>query len=83
MLTEAEIAALDDGAPIIPSDAPPTTTAPDGASVEQVEAGMREGRGRADRYAQDGSLAEDTSREGREKKDGEPRLEQKAPRVRS
>lgn len=75
MLSEAEIAALDDGAPIIPSDALPTTTAPDGASVQQVEAGMRERRGRAERHAQDGSLAEDTSTEGREKKDGEPRPE--------
>lgn len=42
LLTEAEIAALDDDAPATSSDAPPTTTAPSGAPIEHVEAGMRE-----------------------------------------
>ncbi len=64
------------------------TTAPPGASVQQVEAGMREAefleqeeRGRAGQYAAGGSLAEGT--EEREKKAGEPRPEQKASRVHS
>lgn len=84
MLTEAEIAALDDDAPVTSSNAPPMTTAPPGASVQQVEAGMREagsmereGRGRAGQYAAGGSLAEDTREEG-EKKAGEPRAAQQA-----
>ncbi|KAM0795000.1 hypothetical protein BDR22DRAFT_894586 [Usnea florida] len=42
LLTEAEIAALDDDAPATSSDGPPTTTAPIGAPIEQVEDGMRE-----------------------------------------
>ena len=42
LLTEAEIAALDDDAPATSSGGPPTTTAPIGASIEQVEDGMRE-----------------------------------------
>ena len=42
LLTEAEMEALDDDAPATSSDSPPTTTAPSGATIEQVEAGMRE-----------------------------------------
>lgn len=73
LLTEAEIDALDDDAPTTSSNAAPTTTAPTGAPIEQVEAGMREaealeqqpeGRGQ---YAKDGSLAQDLKREEREK----------------
>ena len=73
LLTEAEIAALDDDAPTTYSDAPPMTTASTGASIEQVEAGMREAevvepqqRGGA-QYASDGSLAQELRREEREK----------------
>ena len=73
LLTEAEIAALDDDAPPTSSNALPTTTAPIGATIEQVEAGMREaealeqnqrGRGQS---AEDGSLAQERRREEREK----------------
>ena len=42
LLTEAEMAALDDDAPATSSEGPSTTTAPSGAPIEQVEAGMRE-----------------------------------------
>ena len=73
LLTEAEIAVLDDDAPITSSDATPMTTAPTGASIEQVEAGMREAevldqqqRGRG-QYAGDGSSAQELRREEREK----------------
>ena len=74
LLTEAEIAALDDDdAPTTSSDALPMTTAPTGASIEQVEAGMREtevveqqqrGRGQ---YAGDSPSAQELRREEREK----------------
>ena len=73
LLTEAEIAALDDDAPTSSSNAPPMTTAPTGAPMDQVEAGMREAeameqqqRGRG-QYADDGSLAQELKREEREK----------------
>ena len=55
------------------STGPPTTTAPTGAPIEQVEAGMREteameqqprGRGQ---YAEGGSLSQELRREEREK----------------
>ena len=42
LLTESEIAALDDDVPTTSSDAPPMTTAPPNASIQQVEEGMRE-----------------------------------------
>ena len=81
MLTESEIAALDDDAPTTSSNAPPMTTAPPGASTEEIEAGMREsnlieerqrGRtGRTGRYAEGGALAQDEKME-RSKKAGEP-----------
>ena len=55
------------------STAPPTTTAPTGAPIEQVEAGMREAeameqqqRGRG-QYAEGGSLSQELRREEREK----------------
>lgn len=74
LLTEAEIAALDDDAPTSSSNAPPMTTAPTGAPIDQVEAGMREAetmeqqqrRGRG-QYADDGSFAQELKREEREK----------------
>lgn len=73
LLTEAEIAALDDDAPTTSSNAPPTTTAPTGAPIEQVEAGMREAeaveqqQGGRGQFAEDGSLAQELRREEREK----------------
>jgi len=90
LLTESEIAALDDGAPITSSDAPPTATAPPGASTQQIEAGMREAnlieehwRGRIGQYAEAGSLAQDHEKEERAKKVGEPLLIGTAHTIRS
>lgn len=78
LLTESEIEALDDDVPVTSSDGPPLTTAPPGASTEQVEAGMREARlveehrrGRKGQYAESGSLAHDQRREHHAKKAGE------------
>ena len=72
LLTESEIAALGDDAPTTSSNAPPTTTAPTGAPIGQVDAGMREAeavhqqqRGRV-QYAEDASLAQERRREERE-----------------
>ncbi len=80
LLTEAEIAALDDDAPATSSNAPLMTTAPPGASVQQIEAGMREAafieqeqRGRTGQYAEGGAVAEDLRKEERGKKAGETR----------
>ena len=74
LLTEAEIAAVDGNAPTTSSNAPPTTTAPNGAPIEQVEAGMREAealerrQGERGQYAEDGSLAQELKKkEEREK----------------
>lgn len=79
LLTESEIAALDDGAPVTSSNGPPMTTAPPGAPIGQIEAGMREAelveqqqRGGTGQYAEGGSLAEDRRREEHGKKAGEP-----------
>ena len=81
MLTESEIAALDDDVHATSSDAPPITTAPPNAPIQQVEEGMREAtfieereRGRRGQYAEGGSLEEDRKRQEREKKAGEPVL---------
>lgn len=81
LLTESEIAALDDDAPATSSGDPPTTTAPPDASIEQVEAGMKEAdlqdqqeRGRRGEYAEGGSLAEDSKKQEQGKKAGEPVL---------
>ena len=78
LLTESEIAALDEDAPTTASDAPPTTTVPSGASSAQVEAGMREAnlnvqqqRGRTGHYAEDGSLAKDQKSHEHKRKAGE------------
>ena len=78
MLTESEIEALDDDIPVTSSDGPPVTTAPPGASTEQVEAGMREARlieeqkrGRKGQYSEEGSLGHDQRRERHGKKAGE------------
>lgn len=73
MLTESEIAALGDNAPTSSSNAPPITTAPNGAPIEQVEAGMREAeameqqQGGRGQYAEDGSATQERKREDREK----------------
>lgn len=90
LLTESEIAALDDDAPTASSDAPPMTTAPPGASIEQIEAGMREAnlieqqqRGRTGQYAEDGSLAQDQKQNEHRKKAGEPLPGGAAHRIRS
>lgn len=57
------------------SNAPPTTTAPHGAPLQQVESGMREAeadqRG-GGQYAEDGSSAQDLRKEDRGMKAGEP-----------
>lgn len=56
------------------SNAPPMTTAPEGATLQQVESGMREAkadrRGR-NQYAEGGSLAQDLKKE-KKKQAGEP-----------
>ena len=79
MLTESEIAALDEDSPVTSSDGPRMTTAPPGASTEEVEAGLREAdlieeqkRGRKGQYSEGGSLAQDQRREEHGKKAGEP-----------
>lgn len=81
MLTESEIAALDDDESVSSSEAPSMTTAAPGGLVEDVEAGMRqadmteqEGRGRTGEYAEGGALAKDLKKVEREKKAGEPGL---------
>ena len=70
---ESEIATLGDDAPSASSNASPTTTAPTGPPIEQVDAGMRQAeavhqqqRGRG-QHAEDGSLAQERRREEREK----------------
>lgn len=73
LLTESEIAALGDDAPTSSSNAPPITTAPNGAPIEQVEAGMREAeameqqQGGRGQYVEDGSATQERKREDREK----------------
>ena len=68
LLTEAEIAALDHDTSD-PTQSPPTTTAPEGAPIEQVQEGMfraaaQEGlrEGEEAKYAEDGSLAKELRR---------------------
>lgn len=64
---------MDGNAPTTSSNAPPTTTAPNGAPIAQVEAGMREAealeqrQGERGQYAEDGSLAQELKKEEREK----------------
>lgn len=57
------------------SNAPPMTTAPEGATFQQVESGMREvetgQRGRS-QYAEGGSLAQELKKQDIEKQAGEP-----------
>ena len=73
LLTEAEIAALHDDVPTTSSNAPPTTTAPPGAPIEQVEAGMKDAEAVEEQqrgsvqYTGNGSLAQDLKSEEREK----------------
>lgn len=82
LLTEAEIAALDedDDVPIGSSSAPPTTTALPGAPIRDVESGMYEpqevespgGTVEPKKYAEDGSLAQYERETRHGKKAGEP-----------
>ncbi|KAL9127958.1 MAG: hypothetical protein Q9217_003271 [Psora testacea] len=78
LLTEAEIAKLDEDSAEASSSAPPTTTAPEGASIEEIEGGTsathitgNEGRRSTSqtRYAEGGSLAQFEREKQREKED--------------
>ncbi|KAL8696184.1 MAG: hypothetical protein Q9201_007787, partial [Fulgogasparrea decipioides] len=77
-LTEKEMAELDERLAAedttpggLPDTAPRTTTAPEGATIEEVRAGMQvhEGDGPMG-YAAEGSLARELEKEKREKSKG-------------
>lgn len=67
-MTESEIAALNQEEVPLPSS-PPTTTAPEGAPIEEVKAGMQDevAEGSAP-YAEGGSLAKELAKEKEEHK---------------
>ena len=78
MLTETEIAALDDDVPISSPGSPPLTSAPPGASTQQVEAGMQEAKpneerqkGQKAQYPETGSRIQSQGKGERASKVGE------------
>ena len=66
-MTEAEITALKQEEVPLPSS-PPTTTAPEGAPIEEVKAGMHDEAAEASApYAEGGSLGKELAKEREER----------------